>query len=157
MLEVNQVKKTSISDDDELERSVYLPDVANMKGINISEPKNETQTSFGYLKDNTKEIFLGYPNILDSDLTGFFKDIASEEKENIDYKLLTRQILVSPKKIIYFFQEHGTLYIFWIDVLNHKSLDDVKLQQIKFLKDLMNGFKVYQAITKPKNKLNYKA
>ena len=113
MLEVNQVKKTSISDDDdELERSVYLPDVANMKGINISEPKNETHTSFEYLKDNTKEIFLGYPNILDSDLKGFFKDIASEEKENIDYKLLTRQILVSPKKIIYFFK-NMVLYIFF--------------------------------------------
>ena len=55
---MNQVKKTSISDDDELERSVYLPGVANMKGINISEPKNETQTSFGYLKDNTKRFFL---------------------------------------------------------------------------------------------------
>ena len=50
-------KSKSISDD-ELERSVYLPDVANMKGINILEPKNETQTSFEYLKNNT-ELFLG--------------------------------------------------------------------------------------------------
>ena len=32
-------KKTSINND-ELERSVYLPDVANMKDINIFEPKN---------------------------------------------------------------------------------------------------------------------
>ena len=51
-------EKTSISDD-ELERSVYLPDVANMKGINILEPKNETQTSFEYLKNNTEEFFWG--------------------------------------------------------------------------------------------------
>ena len=49
-------KKTSISDD-ELERSVYFPDVANMKGINILESKNETQTSFEYLKSNTDEFF----------------------------------------------------------------------------------------------------
>ena len=55
-LKVNQVKKASISDD-ELERSVYLPDVVNMKGINILEPKNETQTSFEYLKNNTDEFF----------------------------------------------------------------------------------------------------
>ena len=51
-------KKISISDD-ELERSIYLPDVANMKGINILEPKNETQTSFEYLKNNTDEFFWG--------------------------------------------------------------------------------------------------
>ena len=49
-------KSKSVSDD-ELERSVYLPDVANIKGINILEPKNETQTSFEYLKNNTKESF----------------------------------------------------------------------------------------------------
>ena len=72
-------KKTSISDD-KLERSIYFPDVANMKGINILEPKNETQTSFEYLKNNIEEFFLGYPDIFDSDLKEFFKDIASEEK-----------------------------------------------------------------------------
>ena len=55
-LKVNQVKKASIIDD-ELERSVYLPDVVNMKGINILEPKNETQTSSEYLKNNTDEFF----------------------------------------------------------------------------------------------------
>ena len=36
------IKKTSISDNDELERNVYFPDIANMKGINILESKNET-------------------------------------------------------------------------------------------------------------------
>ena len=34
-------KKTSINDDKH-ERSVYFPNVANMEGINILEPKNET-------------------------------------------------------------------------------------------------------------------
>ena len=80
-------KKTSISDD-ELDRSAYLPDVPNMKGINILELKNETQTSFEYLKNNLNKFFNGYPNIFDSDLKEFFKDIASEEGKNIDYKLL---------------------------------------------------------------------
>ena len=66
VLEVNQVKKTSISND-ELERSVYCPDVAN-----ILEPKNETETSFEYLKNNTDEFFLGYPDVFDLDLKEFF-------------------------------------------------------------------------------------
>ena len=49
-------KKTSISDN-KLERSICFPDVANMKGINNLEAKNEAQTSFECLKDNTKEFF----------------------------------------------------------------------------------------------------
>ena len=53
--------------------------------------------------------------------------------------------------------EHGDLYNFWINVLDHKSSDKVKLQQVEFLKDLMNGFEVYKTIKKPKNELNYKA
>ena len=39
---IESIKKTSISDNDELERNVYFPDIANMKGINILESKNET-------------------------------------------------------------------------------------------------------------------
>ena len=38
-------KKTSIRDD-ELERSVYSPDVANMEGIDILGSEDESQTSY---------------------------------------------------------------------------------------------------------------
>ena len=48
-------KKTSIRDD-ELERSVYFPDVANMGGIDILGSKDETQAS--YLKDDLEVFFL---------------------------------------------------------------------------------------------------
>ena len=120
-------KKTSIIDD-QLERSVYLPDVDNMKGINTSEQKNETQTSFEHLKNNIDEFLLGYPDIFDSDLKNFFRDIASEEKGNIDYKLLSKQILIRSRKTFSFLQKHGDLYNFWINMLNHKSSDKVKLQ-----------------------------
>ena len=44
--------KTLSSDDDKLEREVYYPDVANILGS-----KNETQTSFEYLVNNTQEFF----------------------------------------------------------------------------------------------------
>ena len=37
------------------------------------------------------------------------------------------------------------------------NLDDVKLQQLEFLKDLMTGFEVYKTIKKSKKELNYKA
>ena len=44
--------------DDELERSVYSPDVANMEGIDILGSKDETQTF--YLKDDLEVFFLVY-------------------------------------------------------------------------------------------------
>ena len=77
-------KKTSIRDG-ELERSVYSPDVANMKCIDILWSKDETQTF--YLKDDLEVFVLGYPDIFNSGLRVFFENIASQEEENIDYKL----------------------------------------------------------------------
>ena len=150
-------KKTLISDD-ELERSISFPDVANIKGINILESKNGTQTSFQYSKSNTKEFFRSYRNIFDSDLEEFFKDIASEEEKYIDYKLLLKQILLLSRKTFSFLQKYGDLYNFWTNFLNNMiNLDEIKSQQIKFLKDLMNRFEVYKIIKNPKNQLNYKA
>ena len=74
---MNRVKKPR---DDEIERSVYFPDVANMGGIDTLESKDRTQTS--YLKDDLEVFFLGYPDIFDSDLKFFFfENIAPEEKK----------------------------------------------------------------------------
>ena len=42
-------------------------------------------------------------------------------------------------------------------MLENKSLDNVKLLQVSFLKDLMNGFEVYKKFKKSKKKLDYKA
>ena len=44
-VKIESSKKTSISDN-ELEKSVYYLDVANMEGIGILEPKDETETSY---------------------------------------------------------------------------------------------------------------
>ena len=86
-----------------------------------------------------------------------FNYIASEEEKNIDYELLSREILISSENIFSFLYIYGDLYNFWIGVLNHKVSDKVRLQQVDFLKDLMNGFEVYKIIKKPKTELNYKA
>ena len=42
--------------DDELEKSVYFPDVANMRDIDNLEPKNETETSSYCLKDEINKL-----------------------------------------------------------------------------------------------------
>ena len=44
-VKIESSKKTSISDN-ELEKSVYYLDVANREGIDILEPKDETETSY---------------------------------------------------------------------------------------------------------------
>ena len=87
----------------------------------------------------------------------FFKDIASEEKENIDCNLLSRQILTPSRKTYSLLQKHGDLYNFWIVVLENKSSENAKLLQVGFLKNLMNGFEVYKKFKKSKKKLDYKA
>ena len=118
----------------------------------------ETQISFEYLKDNTEEFFLGYPDIFDWNLKEFFNYIASGEKESIDYKLLSRQILLPSGNAFNLLNEYCDLHNFWIDLLlNNTNLDDVKSRQVKFFKNLMNEFKVYKTIKKPKGELNYKA
>ena len=50
------------------------------------------------------------------------------------------------------------MYNFWTNaLLEYTSLDDIKSQQINFLKGLVNGFGVYKNITKLKNKSGHKA
>ena len=53
--------------------------------------------------------------------------------------------------------KYGDLYKFWINLLDNVNLDDVKLKQVEFLKDLMNGFEVYKTVKKRKKELLYKA
>ena len=43
-------------------------------------------------------------------------------------------------------QKHGSLYNFLTNELENKSLDNLKLLQVKFLNDSMNGFNVYKKI-----------
>ena len=71
-------KETSIRDD-ELEWSVYSPDVANIEGVDILGWKGETQNS--YLKDDLEVFFLGYPEILDLDLKIFLKILCLKKKK----------------------------------------------------------------------------
>ena len=53
--------------------------------------------------------------------------------------------------------KYGDLYKFWINLLDNVNLDDVKLKQAEFLKDLMNRFEVYKTVKKRKKELLCKA
>ena len=140
----SESRKTTSIRDDEHERGAYSPDVANMEAIDILGSKDEIQTS--YLKDDLEVFFFGYPDIFDSDLKNFFENIASQEKENIDCKLRSREITTPSKKTFSFLQKHDNLYDFLTNVLENTSLSKVQLLQVEFLDDLMNGFNVYKKI-----------
>ena len=75
-----------------------------------------------YLKDNLGAFFYGYPNIFDSDLKKFFEKIASQEKDNINYKLLPREITTPSKKTFSFLQKNSNLYDFLTNLLENESL-----------------------------------
>ena len=76
--------------------------------------------------------FLGYPDTFDSDLKKFFENIASQKKQNIDYKLLSREITTPSKNAFSFLQKHGNLYDFFTNVLENTSLSKVILLQVGF-------------------------
>ena len=61
-----------------------------------------------------------------------FENIASQEKENIDCKLLPREITTPFKGTFSFFQKHNNLHNFLTNVLENKILD--------------NGFNFYKKI-----------
>ena len=85
-------------------------------------------------------------------MKNFFKDIASEEKEKIDYNLVSKQIFIPPRRFLSFLNEDKDLYDIWPDLLlDYLNFNDIKSQQLNFLKDLMSGFKVYKKIKKLKN------
>ena len=69
--------KTLANDDDELERDVYYPDLAN-----ILESKNETKTCFTYLKGKLDEFTKLRPSLFDSDLKIFLKILRLKKKKN---------------------------------------------------------------------------
>ena len=115
-----------------------------MEVVDILGSKDETQTS--YLKDDLEVLFLGYPDIFGADLKNFSENIVSQEKENIDYKLLSRKITTPSKNTFSFLQKLSNFYVFLTNVLDNKSLNKVELLQVGFLDDLMNGFNVYKKI-----------
>ena len=127
-------KKTSISSDDKLQ---IFPE---------------------YLKDRRDEFYDGRSNIFDLDLKRFFNYIVSQEEKYVDHSILSNEILLPSGDVLNFLNKYHDLYNFWINaILKYDNINDIKSQQINFLRDLMNGFIVYRNISKPKKKLNHEA
>ena len=86
----------------------------------------------------------------------FFNYIADQEEKYIDYNLLSNEISLPSRDVLNFCNKYRDLYNFWIDaLLKYSNMNEIKSQQVNFLRDLMNGFSVYRNISKPKKKLNH--
>ena len=75
---LNDESELSSERDDEIERSVYSPDVANMEGIDSLGSKDEKQTF--YSKDDLGTFFQFFPDIFDSYFKEFFENNEAEKK-----------------------------------------------------------------------------
>ena len=127
------------------------------KKTSISD-NDESQTSSVYLEDNTEDFFGNYLYIFDLDLKKCFNYIGSKEKKYIDHNILSNEILLPSGDVPNFFNKYFGSYDFCISMLvKYTSFNDIKSQQINFLKDLMNVFGVYKDISKLKKKPAYKA
>ena len=81
----------------------------------------------------------------------FFNYIAVQEGKHIDYNLLLEDILLPSGDVLNFFNKYHDLFSFWIDaILKYSNINEIKSQQVKFLRDLMNRFSVYRNILKSK-------
>ena len=94
-----------------------------MEGIDILGLKDETQTF--YLK-SFRKLFSWLSRYFLFKFEKVFENIASQEKENIDYKQLSREITAPSKKTFSFLQKHGNLYDFLTNVLESTTLDKVR-------------------------------
>ena len=157
---MRKIKKTNNNDHDSnlcSERSELSSERSESSKKTSITDDYEVQTSFEYLKDNKEDFFGGYPNIFDSDLKNFFDYIAFKKEKYIGYNLLSEEILLSSGDVLNFFNKYHDLYDFWTDALLDTSLDNIKSQQVNFLKDLLNGFSVYKNISKPEKKSAHEA
>ena len=76
----------------------------------------------------------------------FFNYIVDQEKQNIDYSILSNEISLPSGDVLDFLNKYNDLYNFCTDAFLDTSLDNSKSQQVNFLKDLMNEFSVYSIL-----------
>ena len=133
-------------DEDENEetgRDLYQGSIEGMKVLKLpDEIESKDEKSQIYLKNNLNKIRNNFLNIYDK-YQRFFKHISGEEKNSIDYKILS-----SNAKGINFYDRYDALYNY-LDYLL-KILKKDKL----FLKDLSKVFKLKKVYAASKGDIN---
>ena len=93
-----------------------------------------------YLEKNLNKIKNNFLDIYDK-YQRLFKYIANEEKDNIDYKILSSKV-----NDINFYDRYNTLYNY-LNYFFKFSVEETLIKNKSFLKDLLKGFKFKSVYT----------
>ena len=130
-------------ENEENERDLYQGSIVGMKGLKLpDEIESKDEKSQIYLENNLNKIRNIFFNIYDK-YQIFFKHIADEEKNSIDYKMLS-----SKAKGINFYDRYDALYNYLAYLLKISKKDK------SFLKDLSKGFKLKKVYAVSKGDIN---
>ena len=127
--------KSKDEDEDENEKTaveLYQEEIEGVKGLKLpGEIESKDEKSQIYLENNLNKIKNNFSDIYDK-YQRFFKYIANEEKNNIDYEILSIKV-----KGVNLFDRYGTLY----DYLNYFSAEEISTKNKSFLENLSKEFK----------------
>ena len=136
--------KSKDEDEDENEktaRELYQDGIEGMKGLKLpGEIESKDEKSQIYLENNLNKIKNNFSDIYDK-YQRFFKYIANEEKNNIDYEILSIKV-----DDINFYDRYGTLYN-CLTCFSKFSAEEISIKNKSFLEDLSKGFKLKSVYT----------
>ena len=141
---ISSKSKDEDEDKDENEktaRELYQDGIEGMKGLKLpGEIESKDEESKMYLENNLNKIKNNFPHIYDKYQT-FFKYIANEEKNNIDYEILSIKV-----DNINFYDRYGTLYNY-LNYFSKFSAEEISIKNKSFLEDPWKGFKLKSVYT----------
>ena len=114
--------------------------IEGMKGLILPGEEIKNEKSQMYLENNLNKIKNNFSNIYDK-YQRFYKYIANEEKDNIDYKILSYKV-----DDINFYDRYNTLYNY-LNYFFKFSVEEISIKNKSFLKDLSKGFKLKSVYT----------
>ena len=143
--------KSKNEDKDENEKTaseLYQDGIEGIKDLKLpGEMQNKDEKSQMYLENNLNKIKNNLPDIYDK-YQRFFNYIADEEKDNIDYEILSFKVAD-----INFYDIYNNILYNYLNYFSELSTGKISIKDESFLKDLSKGFKFKSAYTKGKNNI----
>ena len=111
-------------EDEKTARELYQDGIEGMKGLKLpGEIESKDEKSQMYLENNLNKIKNNFSNIYDK-YQRFYKYIANEEKDNIDYKILSYKV-----DDINFYDRYNTLY-HYLNYFSNLSAREISMKKI---------------------------
>ena len=129
-------KSKDEDEDEKTARELYQDETEGIKGLKLpGEIESKDEKSQMYLENNLNKIKNNIPDIYDK-YQRFFNYIANEEKDNIDYEILSYKI-----DDINFYDRYNRLYNY-LNYFSKLTVREISITNESFLTDLLKGFKL---------------